>query len=659
MNRPTFFSYSLFLEKSKQKIGRYKALRLFFSHQLTLFGRIAPAPSHITHDIVHPCPPCEKATDIIPNSLKQFMIKKSILCVIMLLSGIVHDNNSFAQYSGEKHLSNQTFTYDEVIESYTALDKKYEQAKFLSYGNTDIGQPLHLFVISKEKDFDPASLKNKNKRIILINNAIHPGEPCGVDASLKLSEDLLDNDKLASHLENLIICIIPVYNVDGVLNRGCCSRANQNGPEEYGFRGNARNLDLNRDFIKCDSENAKTFTKIFLEWDPDVFVDTHTSNGADYQYVMTLIATQHNKLQPSLGNYMQQVMVPELYRNMKDKKYEMSPYVNTFKEIPDDGIVGFMETPRYSTGYTALFNTIGFVTEAHMFKSYKERVQSTYEFLASLTAFVNREHKKIGEIRLQAKQAVISQNSFPVAWMLDTTKIENFIFKGYEAKYKTSNISGMQRLYYDREAPYEKQVPFYNEYKAEITVQKPEMYIIPQAWKEVIERLKWNKVKLKRLSKDTLLNAEVYYITDYKTAERPYEGHYLHSKVQVRTETQKINYYKGDYVVEVNQESNRYIIETLEPQATDSYFAWNFFDEILQQKEWFSDYIFEEKAEEILIQNPSLKKELDEKKMKELTFANNHWAQLFFIYQNSVYYEKTYLRYPVTRLNNQANLALE
>jgi len=109
-------------------------------------------------------------------------------------------------------------------------------------------------------------------------------------------------------LDKVVIVAIPVYNVDGCLNRGSYSRANQDGPESYGFRGNARNYDLNRDFVKCDSRNARTFNQIFRTWNPDIFVDNHTSNGADYQYVMTLIATQHNKLEAPLGEFLQNTM---------------------------------------------------------------------------------------------------------------------------------------------------------------------------------------------------------------------------------------------------------------------------------------------------------------------------------------------------------------
>ena len=146
----------------------------------------------------------------------------------------------------------------------------------------------------------------------------------------------------------MVVCIIPIYNVDGALNRGSFSRANQNGPEEYGFRGNARNLDLNRDFIKCDAENTKSFIKIFREWQPEVFVDTHISDGADYQYTMTVIPTQQSKLHPALTGYVNKDLLPVLHAEMKNKNFEFCPYVETMKQIPDDGISAFLETPRFA-----------------------------------------------------------------------------------------------------------------------------------------------------------------------------------------------------------------------------------------------------------------------------------------------------------------------
>jgi zinc carboxypeptidase len=566
-----------------------------------------------------------------------------------------------AQKLSEKYLRNETVTYEECISFYNELDQKYTTAKLLTCGLTDAGRPLHLFVMTNDGDFNPSSIHYKNKRIILINNGIHPGEPDGIDASMKFAEDVLSRKIPDSLLEHTVVCIIPAYNIDGVLNRGCCSRSNQNGPKEYGFRGNAKNLDLNRDFIKCDSENSKSFTKIFHEWDPDIFIDTHVSDGADYLYTMTLISTQHNKLNPYLGNYLKAEMTPAVFQAMLEKNDEITTYVNSFnwEDAPDKGIAGFLEIPRFSTGYAALFNTIGFVSETHVFKPFADRVKSTYNLLVTLLEITNRDFMKIGDLRNKAKLDCARRTDFDLQWQADTTRFELINFKGYEVKYKKSTVTGAQRMYYDRNEPYARTIKFYDEFKATASVKKPETYIIPQAWKEVIERMKINAIDMRRLSRDTILEAEVYYIEDYTTAHEPYEGHYLHSNIKLRKEEQVIGFYKGDYVIDVNTKNNRYIVETLEPQGVDSYFAWGFFDAILQQKEWFSPYVFEEKAEEILKENPALKLEFNIKQKQDTAFAKDAFAQLNFIYKHSAYFEKSYKRYPVVRLNRKINLPLE
>lgn len=543
----------------------------------------------------------------------------------------------------------KTPVYDSIIAAYERFDKQSEICKLERCGTTDIGKPLHLFILSADKIFDPATARQKGKAVILINNAIHPGEPDGIDACIEMTKAILANPKLLP--SNLVVCIVPVYNVDGCLNRGRFSRANQEGPEEYGFRGNAINLDLNRDFIKADAANTISLELVFQEWKPDVLIDTHVSDGADYQHVMTLIATQRSKLHPVLADYMDKQMLPALYASMKTKKYDLCPYVETQGETPESGITGFLETPRFGTGYAALFNCIGFVTETHMLKPYNDRVWATYEILFSFINLTSQDAAKISSLHAEADKQTATQKIFTLGWKIDTTKYELIEFKGYEAAHKTSVVTGQPRLYYDRSKPYTKKIRYYNTYIPSKQVNAPDAYIIPQAYQQVIYRLALNGVKMKKLKRDTVIEVDVYYITDYQSPAKPYESHYLHTGVKTRTEKQKINYYKGDYIIRMDQPANRYIVETLEPEGGDSFFAWNFFDGILSQKEWFSDYVFEEKADSILKANPSLKTELDEKRKSDTAFAANGWAQLYFIYQRSGYMEITHNRYPVSRLN--------
>jgi Zinc carboxypeptidase len=555
-----------------------------------------------------------------------------------------------------------TATYDECIQWYKDLDAGSTKLRVVEYAEgTDIGRPMHLVIISNEENINAVSAKRSDKRVLLINNGIHPGEPDGIDASMMLAQDLISEAAFASLLDNIVVIIIPVYNVDGAMNRGCCSRANQNGPENYGFRGNARNLDLNRDFSKCDSRNAQTFNKIFTEWKPDVMVDTHTSDGADYQYTMTYIATQKDKLHPVLSDYMQKAMIPELENQMRIAKFEMCPYVNmpSWGMPPDSGIVGFLETPRFATGYAALFNCIGFTTETHMLKPFADRVWSTYEFLLAMTKTVNRDRVFIGRAKKEADAAVKAQTEFPLQWKLQPQSLSGRInFKGYEAKYKASEVTGMQRMYYDHAAPYQREIPFHNEFKAELPTAKPIAYLIPQAWTEIIMRLKLNGVELKQLAADTEIETECYYIDTYASNDEAYEGHYNHRNTTVRKVTMKKWFHQGDYVVYLNQSANRYLVEMLEPQAPDSWFNWNFFDEILMQKEYFSSYLFEDVAAKLLTEHPDWKTELEQKRQQDTAFAKSSYQQLDFIYKKTAQYEPTHNLYPVGRMMKEVKLGL-
>ncbi|MCF8243544.1 MAG: hypothetical protein K9J37_16540 [Saprospiraceae bacterium] len=551
-----------------------------------------------------------------------------------------------------------TATYNEVIDFYKKLDAGYLQMRLIEAGPTDSGKPLHVAVVSKSGEFDPAKLREQGKLILLINNAIHPGEPEGVDASMVLCRDMLQRQELQSLLDNVVVVIIPMYNIDGALNRGCCSRANQNGPQDYGFRGNAQNLDLNRDFIKCDTKNARSFAQIFNQWQPDVLVDNHTSNGADYQYTITMLATQPDKLGTVLGSYLRYTLSPRLNTLMSQRGQEMAPYVNEFKETPLDGINGFYDSPRYSSGYAALHHCIAFVPETHMLKPFPLRVKATYDFMEVLLKELSIEHSRIKDLRKQAVAEAMSNEYANLDWKLDEKQVDSIVFKGYEGKYKPSEVTGLDRLWYDRKAPFTKKIPYWNHFEPSLKIKKPKAYIIPQAYSTVIEMLQMNGVQLLRLTADATPEVELYRIGKYET-RLAYEGHYLHYNVEVEKETATWPYHEGDYVALTNQPAVRFLMETMEPQAMDSYFAWNYFDGILGQKEYFSPYVFEDIAAAFLQENPSVKAELETKKAADPVFAKSQWAQLFFVYKQTPYFEPTLNRYPVGRVMKLGGLPLD
>lgn len=578
----------------------------------------------------------------------------SILLFLLFGASCKHENNTSNEPIVHlRYTDNHTPSYDELIAHYQSLDAYSRKAKLLEAGTTDSGKPLHLLVIANDGDFDPEANRKKGKTILLINNGIHPGEPCGMDASLRFADELLRNvDRMQQILKDVTICIVPVYNVGGHLNRSAYHRANHVGPHEAGFRGNARNLDLNRDFIKCDSENARSFNALFTQWDPDVFLDTHTTNGSDHQYCITLIPTNPAALPEPMGQFLRNKMLPSLYENMRATPYEMTPYVTWSNEHPGEGITMTFESPRYSTGYSRLHHSYGFMTENHVYKTYTERVESAYHFIRQLALFTASNAGEIRETRKAAVQMAMEARHYALDYEVDSSAFEWITFKGYEPGIYKSPLTGLDRFGYDRQQPFEKQIPYYSSFRPVKQLEKPAFYIVPSAWSDAIERLKLNGVKMEQFPSDTSLLLETYYITHASHPGRPYNGHFFHSEVEVELSATEVQIFAGDYLIATRQPKVAYIVECLEPQALDSYFRWNFFDEIFDRREYFSPWGFEANAQKYLDEHPEFKAEWEAARQKNPELAGNHSAQMQYIYSHTEWSEKSYLRYPVYRINH-------
>lgn len=582
--------------------------------------------------------------------MKRFIALPFLLLAIACGETVDNPENKDFTTLFESSEGTQTPTYEEVIAFYKDLDKAFVSIKTYEVGTTDIGKPLTLITFNPNRSFDSEFSSSKDVRRILINNGIHPGESDGIDATMMLMRDLALGTIEAP--QNTWIGAIAVYNIGGSLNRNSTSRTNQNGPEEYGFRGNARNYDLNRDFIKNDTKNSQAFTEIFHLVKPDVFIDNHVSNGADYQYTLTHLFTQHNKLGGVLGDFLHNDFQPALEKDLQEKDWDITPYVNVFNRTPEQGFSQFYDHPRYSTGYTALWNTIGLMVETHMLKPYKPRVEGTYELMKSAIAITEQEGEKIKLLRGDAFKAVAKADTYPIAFAIDSAQTTTLNFKGYEGEILASEVTGKPRLKYNLERPFTKEVDYYNHFKTVKEIPIPKAYVIPRGYRDIALKLRENNIKFDQLKRDTTFMAEVYHIEDYSTYTRAYEGHYPHFNTSIKKSQEEVTVARDGYIVplEDNTRGLRYLMETLEPEANDSFFNWNFFDTILQQKEGFSPYVWEDKAAQLLQDHPEIKKEFDAKKQKDPAFTQNGYAQLAWLHKKSPNYEKAHLRYPILRM---------
>lgn len=573
-------------------------------------------------------------------------MKLIILTTLIIAFTILNGKGQQLLTPFEKSNEVETTTYAECINFYKQLSKQSPVIKVIEKGNTDAGNPLHLVLLNTAKKFTANDFKNKV--VILINNGIHAGEPDGIDASMLLARDIVTHK--INLPQNVVLAIIPVYNIGGSLNRNSFTRVNQNGPLSYGFRGNAQNLDLNRDFIKCDSKESIAFAEIFHQLNPQIFIDTHVSDGADYQHTMTLLTTQHNKLGGVVGNFLHKIFEPAIYKGMQQANWDICPYVNFETANPDKGWQAFYDAPRYSSGYAALFGTMAFVAETHMLKPFNERVKSTYALLQTIINTASfYANDIINNFSKQQKEIGLSKH-IAASWIMNKSITDTIQFKGYEAAYKKSDVTGFERLYYNHTKPFTKQVLFYNYYIPAKIINKPKAYVIPVGWHHVIYLLKKNNVTLYPLLKDTTITVTTYYIKSFTSATKPYEKHFKHNAVTLDTLKQTIAFKKGDYYIPTGFYTDRFLMEVLEPETDDSYFKWNFFDAVLQQKEGYSDYRWEDLAYDYLQKNEWLQNSFKQKLQTDSAFAQNANAQLYFIYKYSPYYEKEFMRYPVFRI---------
>jgi hypothetical protein len=544
---------------------------------------------------------------------------------------------------------NQTATWAECVAWYERLARQYPHVlRFSAVGTSDTGVPIHAGVVSADGEFDRARIKGAGRPVFFNNNGIHPGEPEGVDACMALVRDFCEDPQRLGALGRTVFLFVPLYNVDGALDRADTSRVNQLGPEAYGFRGNSRHLDLNRDFIKADSLAAQAFNRLFTEWDPDVMVDTHTSNGADYQYTMTLIPTQPDKLGGELGAFLRTTMLPAMYGEMARRGWPTCPYVNPLADTPDGGIVDFLETPRFSTGYAALHHTIGFMPETHMLKPFADRYAAMRALVETTLAFTVAHGERIVLLRRAARLEARTRREWPVHWRLDEDRPSTFAFRGYEAKYKPSVLGDYSRLWYDRDAPYERDIPYFDRFTPDVVVPAPRAYVVPRQWREAVERLRWNGVRLDTIEADREQAVTCYQIAAVASRPHAYEGRRFNDEVRVERRRAVVRLRAGDHIVQLDQDAARYAVEVLEPQAHDSLFRWGFFDSVLERKEAYSDYVFEDEAAQLLQDEPELALQFDAWRRANPALLQDQGAVLDFIFAHCRRWrEPAWRRYPI------------
>ena len=562
------------------------------------------------------------------------------------------------QTHAEKTNYRETPRYDETMAYCEKLDAASPLIRLLSFGRSGEGRPLPLLIASTGGTFTREAARKAGKAIVLVQACIHPGEPDGKDAGLALLRDIAITKTRTGLLDHVVFLFIPIYNADGHERFGPYNRINQNGPDESGWRGTTTNLNLNRDYMKADAPETRAWLNMWTDWDPDLFVDCHVTDGADFRYNITYQYEHHDNAPPSVREWMKNAIEGHAVPASETNGNLLSAYL-VFKDNRDftQGIISFISTPRFSTGYTPLRNRPGLLIETHMLKEFRSRVLGTYALLWHILEEVNRDPQSLlRAVRLADEQTIADGSTYnasrryPLRFEF-TDKSIPFELKAVEYRTELSEVSGAVRVIYGTK-PVDMTVPLFDDVRSTVSVATPLYYIIPPQWHDVIGVLRAHGIRLRRLAGATTLDVESYRFSEVKWATASFEGHVMPTFKSELT-NEKRTYPAGSVVVPMAQAAGNVALYLLEPAAPDSFVAWGFFNPIFEEKEYAEDYVMERLAREMLANDENLRREFEQRVANDPKFAGSASERLRFFYMRSPFWDKQINLYPVGRITSR------
>lgn len=584
---------------------------------------------------------------------------QSVLLLSLCLLSFTTPAQNQALTHFEQSNGNKTPTYEQTIAFCEMLDKSSPLVSLQYIGKSQQGHDIPLLIFDAKGIFDPIKAKEANRLVVLIEAGIHAGEPVGKDAGLILFRDIVFKKKHAEYLTNTTILFLPILNVDGHERFGPYNRINQNGPDEMGWRTNALNQNLNRDFLKADAIEIRHFVRLFNKWQPDFFIDCHSTNGGDYQYPLTYALETLGTQDEALTNWMKQHYLEPIEKQMEQQGHPIFPYV-TYRlwHDPTSGLICRPSNPMLSTGYVSERNRPALLIETHMLKPYDIRVASCLAMIENTLKILNTEQSSLKSIIKNADQTTSSEQfrEKPFALRYETTKDSVMVdFKGVEFDIIKSDLTGGNWFVYHPEKPKDYKIPFFNKQKVSYEVSLPEAYIIPVQWEDIIQRLEIHGIKTKRINKEVTIESETYIFSDVVFATTSNEGRQtvrFSQKAIVKTQT----YPAGSAIIDMNQPLARLIAHALEPMAPGSFVYWGFFNAIFERKEYFESYTMEKMAREMIAKDPSLFDDFNKYKQEHPQLEGNQYALLNWFYEKTPYVDQQQNVYPIGRILNKSIL---
>ena len=549
----------------------------------------------------------------------------------------------------------ETPVYDDTIAYARRLAHASPWIDYRGFGYSGQGRELPLIVASETGTFTPKDAQAQGKAVVLIQACIHSGEPDGKDAGFALLRDIAITKTVTGILENVVLLFIPIYNTDGHERATRYNRINQNGPEKMGWRTTSTYQNLNRDYMKADTPETRAWLNLWSEWDPDLFIDCHVTDGADYRCNITYHHERHAGVDEAVVQWERDVFGGRVAPLTEAAGNVISWYLEFIdnRDLPR-GTRDFNGSPRFSTGYVPIRNRPGILIETHMIKDYRSRVIGTYDFLRAALMEVNREPGRLKQLAREADERAVAMGKdysparhYPLDFEL-TDESTPFQLRAYEYETDHSEVSNDLRVVYGRE-PLDLTVPMYQTFRVTRAVAPPLSYIVPVQWTEVIEVLKAHGLETHTLFEATEIEVESYRFTNVTWPSGPFEGRHM-PRFEVEPVTEKRVFHAGSLVIPVAQRLAKVAMNLLEPQAPDSFARWGFFNAIFEEKEYGEPYVLEALAREMMADDLELKGEFEELLASDAEFAASPYERLRFFHKRSPYWDPQMNLYPVGRI---------
>ena len=551
----------------------------------------------------------------------------------------------------------QTSTYDETAAYLRRLEAASSLIHVESFGTSGQGREFLLVVAAKDRAFTPEAARANGRPVVLVQCGIHSGEIEGKDAMLALLRDIVITGRQQDLLDRCILLVVPMFSPDAHERRSRFSRINQNGPEEMGWRTTPIGLNLNRDYMKAETPEMRAFlSNVFTRWWPHLLVDTHTTDGADYRYDVTWGVNRGPEDPAGVTGWLETAFEGRVIPALEGLGHLTAPYIS-FRNWTNllSGLSGGETPPRFSTGYPPLQCRPSILVETHMLKPYEVRVRATYDLVSALLAEVNARPQELTGAVAAAEAEVVARGREPdaakrqvVLATRTTSDSVMFEFKGLRPVTEPSDIAGMPVVHYGS-APWDTVLPRFQHVVPALTVTQPVGYLVPQEWKSVLDRLDVHGVRYRRFARAWSDSVEQARIVDWNAASTPNEGHF--PLVVNRTETVRRlrTYQPGDAWVPLDQRSALVAVHLLEEQAPDALARWNFFDTVLEKKEYGEMYVVEPLARKMMRDDPALAKEFRARVAADSAFAQNPHERLEFFYRRSPWADPEQNLVPVAR----------